>query len=69
MQIGRVRVRLGVLGGDAGGSDLGFQSPEALGVRVTAAQVTRAAWAALGRVRVLTLVSQALQLLRHPHVG
>ena len=47
----------------------GFQSPEALGVRVTAAQVTRAAWAALGGVQVLTLVSQALQLLRHPHVG
>lgn len=53
--------------GDAGGSDLGV--PEALGVRVTAAQVTRAAWAALGGARVLTLVSQVLQLLRHPHVG
>lgn len=47
----------------------GFPSPEALGVRVTAAQVTRAAWAALGGARVLTLVSQVLQLLRHPHVG
>lgn len=47
----------------------GFPSPEALGVRVTAAQVTRAAWAALGGPRALTLVPQVLQLLRHPHAG
>lgn len=47
----------------------GLPSPEALGVRVTAAQVTRAARAALGGAQALTLVSQVLQLLRHPHAG
>ena len=47
----------------------GFSSPEALGVRVPAVQVTRAAWAGLGGARVLTPISQVLQLLRHPHVG